>query len=322
VVTTPLTFAATANAVLYAGGKPVFADIAPDTWCLSPERAAEVLDGLEAEGRTVGLAPVHFAGLPAGVAAFREMARERGLFLVEDASHALGARWRDERGDWHGVGEGGADATTLSFHPVKHVTTAEGGAILTPHGEVARAARELRHHGIVRDPARMERPGPGWYHEMQSLGLNYRLTDVQCALGRVQLGRLDGFVDRRRALAERYRELLAGEPRVTPQAKSEDGDSSWHLFAVRVPRRDAVFEHMRGERIGVQVHYLPVYLHPFYRGLGFPAGLCPEAESVSADLLSLPLYPDLTDAEQDRVVDTLRRGLDRIGDRSGEVAQR
>ncbi len=206
-----------------------------------------------------------------------------------------------------------ADATALSFHPVKAITTGEGGAVLTPHAEVAERVRRLRHHGIERDPARFRYPSPGaFYHEMQEPGFNYRITHIQCALGTVQLGRLPGFVARRRELAARYHRLLADETRVVLQRIPPGCRSAWHLMAVEVPERDRVFAALRERGIGCQVHYLPVHLHPYYRDLGHGPGLCPVAEEHSRRTLSLPLWPAMEDRDVDRVVRQLRRVLDEV----------
>ncbi|MDQ7088767.1 MAG: DegT/DnrJ/EryC1/StrS family aminotransferase, partial [Acidobacteriota bacterium] len=307
-ITTPLTFAATSNAVLYCRARPLFADIRDDTWTLDPEAVTTVA---EAAGEKVrGLLPVHFAGLPADAERLVDLAHQRGWWVIEDACHALGARWRDGRGRWREVGDSPADATVLSFHPVKPITTGEGGAVLTGREDVARRVRELRHHGIVRDPAHLERRGPGWYHEMQHLGFNYRVTDIQCALGRVQLSRLPGFVERRRRLAALYRERLEGDRRIRLQAEVPEARSAWHLLAVRVPHRDRVYDLLRARRIGAQVHYPLVSSHPYYRRLGHTPESCPVAARHAAGTLSLPLYPDLTDAQVGRVCDALIHALD------------
>ncbi len=309
----PLTFAASANAALYAGARPVFVDVHPGTWCLDPDRLRELLRDPPGEGRPRGVVPVHFAGLPAHAEEIAAIAREHGLFVLEDACHSLGAEWEDAAGRTHRVGDGTtADATVLSFHPVKGITTGEGGAVLTPHAEIAERVRRLRHHGIERDPARFRFPSPGaFYHEMQELGFNYRITDIQCALGTVQLDRLEGFVERRRELAARYHRLLADDPRVTFQEIPPGCRSAWHLLAVEVPSRDRVFAALRERGIGCQVHYLPVHLHPYYRDLGYGPGLCPVAEGHSARTLTLPLFPAMADADVDRVVADLREVLDK-----------
>ena len=312
-VTTPMTFAATANAVLYAGGKPLFADIDDRTFTLSPEAVVRLAEEHAGPEKIRGILPVHFAGLPADMEAFGSLARERGWFVIEDACHALGAEWRDAEGIWRKVGGGGSDAVVLSFHPVKHITTGEGGAVLTPHAEIAERVRELRHHGIVRDPARLKRHRAAWYHEIQHLGMNYRLTDMQAALGTVQLDRLGTFVDLRRKVAQRYTELLAGDGRITLQAQPSGTRSSWHLFPVKVPHRDRIFTRLREERIGVQVHYFPVHLHPYYQELGYREGLCPAAEALGEQILSLPMFPGLREADIERVADALRRALDEAG---------
>lgn len=317
VITTPLTFAATSNAVLYAGGSPLFADIDPRSWCLSPESVSEMLDTHARRREIVGIVPVHFAGSPAHAREIRDLARSKDLFVIDDACHAIGASWQDEKAAWRRIGDGSlADATILSFHPVKHITSGEGGAVLTSDAEIARRIRALRHHGIVRDEAHLLNPNPAaWYHEMQELGYNYRITDIHCAIGRVQLEKLAGFVEARREIAACYMDALADESRIRCQWIPDDVRSSWHLFAVEVPERDRIFGALRAAGIGAQVHYPLVYQHPYYRQLGFEAGLCPRAEQHAAATLSLPMYPGLKAGDIERVIHALTTALDRTGTR-------
>ena len=302
VITSPMTFAATANAVLFCGAKPVFADILPGTLCIDPEQvAAKITPGTKA------VAPVDFAGHPCDYGRLRAIAQEHGLLLIEDACHALGATYRGKR-----LG-GIADLTVFSFHPVKHITTGEGGMILTDREDLYTAMRDFRTHGITKDPAVMSRnPGP-WYCEMTGLGWNYRLTDIQSALGSLQMRRLDAFVARRREIARLYDNLLADVPHVTPQGQAGYGESSYHLYAVRIDfaaagigRKD-LFERLAAARILPQVHYIPVHLHPYYREhLGTGPGDHPVAEQYYEQALSLPMYPLLTDDDVRRVVQELR----------------
>lgn len=294
-VTTPLTFAATANAGLWHGAVPVFADVDPRDGNLDAAAAAKALTP-----RTKAVVPVHYAGKPVDLDAFRDLARSRGLVLIEDACHALGATYKGRR-----VGSIG-DMTVFSFHPVKSITTGEGGAVLTNDPELARRLTRFRQHGIER--------GEDWEYAVEELGVNARLTDLQSALGLSQLSRLDEFIARRRALAARYATLLAGWPELTPPASAPE--SAWHLYPLRLApawagRRREVFRGLREEGIGVQVHYIPVHRHPLYRSKGYAQDLCPNADDFYAREISLPLFPTLTDAEQSEVVAALRRTLDR-----------
>lgn len=299
IVTSPLTFVATASTALLLGAAVRFADVEADTGNLDAAAAAAAVTA-----RTKLVVAVDYAGHPADYEALRRVAGDAGLGLVADGAHSFGAAYR-------GAPVGSlADATTLSFHPVKSITTAEGGAILTDDEAYARGARLFRNHGIVREAEEVSLRAPGaWYYEVRTLGLNYRLPDVLCALGLSQLAKLDGFVQRRRALAHRYRDALAdvaGLEQPTPRA---DVEPSWHLYVVRVSdplRRDAFFARLRASGIGAQVHYLPVYAHPAIAALGYAPGACPVAEDFAARAVSIPLYPKLTDAEADRVVAGIR----------------
>ncbi|GAB4257785.1 MAG: UDP-4-amino-4,6-dideoxy-N-acetyl-beta-L-altrosami ne transaminase [Deferrisomatales bacterium] len=304
VCTSPVTFLATANAALYCGARPAFADVDPETACLDPE-ALEAR--LEAGLRPKVVAAVHYAGLPCDLARLGALAERFGFVLVEDACHALGARYRLDDA-WGPVGDGRASrAAVFSFHPLKAVTTGEGGAVVTNDPELAERVRRLRAHGAVRggDP---ERP---WRYEMRELGFNYRITDLQCALGRSQLDKLASFVERRARLARLYRRALADlEARdllalpVEPPGRA----SAWHLFAVRLPRdRDRMHRELAARGIGTQVHYTPVHLQPYYRErFGTGAGDCPAAERYAARTLSLPLFPAMGDRDVGRVVEALR----------------
>jgi dTDP-4-amino-4,6-dideoxygalactose transaminase len=239
--------------------------------------------------------------------AIAKLGREYGFRIVEDASHALGATHRNSP-----VGAClYSDITTTSFHPVKIVTTGEGGMLLTRSAEIADRVTRLRSHGINRDPAHMSGDGDGaWYYEQIELGFNYRMTDLQAALGESQIGRLSSFVDRRRFLARRYRERLSELPLRMPSA-DDDETSAWHLFVIRVDeqRRRQVFDSLRSAGIGVNVHYIPVHLQPYYRQLGFTVGQYPEAEKYYREAITLPLYPAMSDDDQDIVITALERDL-------------
>ncbi len=311
--TSPNTFVASANCGLYCGAQVDFVDIDPRTYNLCPNALARKLEQAESEGRLPKVVvPVHFAGQPCDMAAIHALAREYGFRIIEDASHAIGGRYRSEP-----IGNGRySDITVFSFHPVKIITTGEGGMALTNDAELAGRMARLRTHGITRDPAQMthEPDGP-WYYQQIELGFNYRMTDIQAALGYSQLQRLDEFVARRHELADRYDALLADLPVITPW-RDPDAWSAFHLYVIRLDERRAgqsrraVFEALRQRGIGVNVHYIPVHTQPYYRALGFAEGDDPEAERYYREAISLPLYPGLAEAEQDFVVEQLRAILE------------
>jgi perosamine synthetase len=303
-ITSPISFAASANCVLYQGALPRFVDIDPATWNLDTEAvAAAVSDATRA------VIPVSFAGLPVDLAPLAPI-RDR-VVVIEDASHALGARRETVRVG----GPGGADMTTFSLHPVKAITTGEGGLVATEDDELDRRLRLFRTHGVTRDGVTRSATDGDWYHEMQELGFNYRITDFQCALGLSQLPRLDEFIGERNRVARRYRELLADEPRIALPPEALEGDlHAYHLFVVRVrggaPARLAVFDALRRAGIGVQVHYIPIYRHPYYRDVvRSPQDACPRAEEYYGEAISLPMFPGVSDADVDRVVSELGRAL-------------
>jgi len=311
VATTPLTFVATASCICHAGGAPRFVDVEPDTLNLDPSGLEALLAGEEGS-RVRGVVPVHFAGCPADVERIASIARRRGLFVLEDASHALGARWRDAGGELRSVGAcSHSDLATVSFHPVKHITTGEGGAVLTNDATLAERIRSLRSHGQLRD---LPQSDGAWSYEVHELGFNYRLTDLQCALGLVQLGRLDAWLERRAQLVARYREALAADARIRWVTEPPGTQPAWHLFTIQVPQRAEIFQQLTKAGIGVQVHYLPVHLHPYFRErFGTAAGDHPCAEVYYEQALSLPLFPAMSDADVDRVVATLLRALSSRG---------
>jgi perosamine synthetase len=304
VLVPPITFAASANCARYQGATVRFADIDLDTLCLDTAAAAAAIGP-----RTRAIVPVSFAGLPVDLSPF-DAVRDR-VVVIEDAAHALGAL-RDGRPVG---GPGGADMTCFSLHPVKLMTTGEGGVVTTEDDELARSLRAFRTHGIVREDLN---PGPldgGWYHEMRDLGFNYRITDIQCALGTSQLTRLPDWVERRNALAERYRAALADEDRIIlPPAAPPNWRHGYHLFVIQVrdgaEARLRTFEALRAAGIGVQVHFIPTYRMPYYRDtLGVPQDQCPAAEEYYAGAITLPLFPAMTDDDVDRVVEELGRCL-------------
>jgi UDP-4-amino-4,6-dideoxy-N-acetyl-beta-L-altrosamine transaminase len=297
VIISPLTFAATANAVLYLGARPVFVDI---------ETATGTIDAGAVEAaitpRTRAVVAIDFAGLPADYDALRAIATRHDIELIADAAHSLGATY-------NGRPVGGlADVTILSFHPAKAITTGEGGAVLTDNEAVADFARAFRTHGIVRTPARLRRSDGPWHQEMQSLGFNYRLTDFQAALGSSQLRKLDRFIARRREIAAAYDRALSKVAGIRLPGRRDGAESAWHLYVLRVDdpsRRRPFFEALRERGLGVQLHYIPVYRHPFYEDLGYARGLCPRAEDYSARAVSIPLYPALTEGQVARVVEVV-----------------
>lgn len=293
VVVSPLTFVATASSAALHGANVVFADVSEDTGNLDPDAAKAALTP-----HTTVVAGVDYAGHPIDAEPLRALAHDAGALLLEDAAHSVG-------GYWHGRPVGDlADLTTLSFFPTKNLTTAEGGAVVSPRDDLVARARSFRNIGLVRDKAVQRYPGEGpWHQEVHEFGLNYRLPDVLAALGSSQLGRLDGFVARRTRLHARYDAALADVAEVRTPARRDGADPAWHLYPLRVldGRRRELFEFLRERGIGVQVNYVPTYWHPVFEDMGYRRGLCPVAEEYYRQQLSLPLFPDLTDSDADRV---------------------
>jgi dTDP-4-amino-4,6-dideoxygalactose transaminase len=303
VITTPITFAATANSVLYCGGTPIFADIDPKTWQLSPE-AVEA----RVSGRTRAVIAVDYTGEPCDYDALRAVCDRHGLVLIEDAAHALGSRYK-------GRPLGGvADLTAFSFHPVKTATSGEGGAVTTNDAAYARKLELVTKHGITRDPETTGADG-GWYYEMIELGGNYRITDIQCALLGSQLDKLPRFARRRKALTLKYNEAFQGMPQLTLQREYPGSDTVRHLYVVRLDRRrlrvdrKRVFDALRAENIGVNVHYIPVYTFPYYARMGYMRGICPHAEALYGEILTLPLFYAMSDADADDVITAVKKVL-------------
>lgn len=309
--TVPNTFVASANVGRLCGADVDFVDVDRGNWNMSVAALQEKLQTAAAAGRLPKVViPVHFGGESCDMAAIGELAKQYGFAVIEDASHAVGGRYREQM-----IGAcQHSDITVFSFHPVKIVTTAEGGAALCNDTDLARRMEALRSHGVTRDAQQFQQQAHGpWYYEQVALGLNYRLTDLQAALGCQQMERLDAFVERRLALAARYDALLADLP-VQVQLRSVEQRSAQHLYPVWMnPEqfdRTVVFEAMRSQGVGVNVHYIPVHTQTYYRQLGFDWGQFPEAERYYRGALSLPMFPDLTEAQQDEVVAALRRSLD------------
>lgn len=303
--TSPNSFVASANCALYCGASVDFVDIDPETLNISVVALADKLDRASRNGALPRIViPVHFAGEPCDMAEIGALAKQYGFHVIEDASHAVGAQYGDRMigGCQH------SDVTVFSFHPVKIVTTGEGGAAMTNDPALARAIARLRSHGITRDPAEMEGTSDGaWYYQQTGLGLNYRMTDMQAALGASQMTRLSDFVERRHRIADAYDRLLSGLPLRRPQ-RADGRRSALHLYPVQLDeaeRRREIFDAMRDAGIGVNVHYIPIHTQPHYRQLGFRPGDFPVAEDYYARALSLPMFPTLSDADQRYVATTL-----------------
>lgn len=313
------TFVASANCGLYAGAEVRLVDIEPGTHNLSLTSLDRELTTRSRPERPRVVVPVHFAGHPVDLPALAALARRHGLTIIEDASHALGAAWLEE-GRWYPVGCGRwSAATVFSLHPVKHITTGEGGVVLTDDDTIAASVRTLRHHGITRDPKLLERAeyrDQPWYYEMQALGFNYRLTDVQCALGLSQLSRLPAYLERRRQIARRYAAALQGLEHVRLPVEAPWARHAYHLFVLEIDfaalgtRRVEVMRRLRDDGIETAVHYIPIYRHPYYqKRYGLDPADFPETEAYYSRALTIPLFPAMTDAAVDRVVTALQRVL-------------
>ena len=317
--TTPITFAASANCVLYCGGTPVFADIDPDTYNISPEELESKITP-----QTKAIIPVHYTGQPCDMDAILEIARKHDLLVIEDGAHALGASYKGKK-----IGSI-ADMTCFSFHPVKPVTTGEGGMIVTDNEELYRKLVLYRSHGITRDKDMMQQyeeqlhqssdpalqeaadmlrgdvidPG-GWYYQQLELGYNYRITDISCALGASQMDKLDRFLERRRQIAKKYDEAFADIPQIKTPWQQEGCQSGWHLYMIQTMERSRreVFDGLRQAGIGVNVHYIPVYRHPYYQRNGYAGVHCLNAEAFYERAISLPIFPGLTGQQQDYVLE-------------------
>lgn len=298
VITTPITFIASSNCVLYQGGTPVFVDIDPQTYNMDPLQIEHHITT-----KTKAIIGVDFTGQPVEIEHIRELAKKYNLIFIEDAAHSLGADYNgDKVGKW-------ADMTMFSFHPVKHVTSGEGGIVVTDNKHYYDKLLQFRNHGMTREATELTRNDGPWYYEMQALGYNYRMTDLQAALGASQMNKLDDFIARRREIVEIYNRELAGLEGIILPYQAPSTNSSWHLYVIRwvpeyfnVSRRE-IFEQFRNMNIGVNVHYIPVYLQPYYQQLGYKAGLCPVAEQYYNTCITLPLFPKMTDAD---VIDVCR----------------
>lgn len=311
--TTPVTFVASANCGLYCGARVDFVDIDPHTYNLCPQALAAKLEQADKQDQLPKVVvAVHLCGQPCDMQALHALSQRYGFKLIEDASHAIGGQYQGEF-----IGNGRySDITVFSFHPVKIITTAEGGMAMTNDDTLAERMNLLRSHGVTRDPALMTREADGpWYYQQVDLGFNYRMTELQAALGVSQMARLDDYVARRNALADRYDDLLAELPLTVPW-QHPDSYSGRHLYVIRLDlerittSHRQVFEALRGQGIGVNLHYIPVHTQPYYQQMGFQQGDFPLAEAYYAEAISLPLYPGLSEAQQDKVVAALRSALE------------
>lgn len=303
VITTPITFAASANCALYCGAKPVFADINERTYNIDPDSViAHITE------KTRAVVAVDFTGQAVELDGLQELTKEKGIVLIEDGAHSIGTKYKDK-----GVGSI-ADMTTFSFHPVKTVTGGEGGAVLTNSEEYYKKLLLYRAHGITRDPSLMEKESHGtWYYEQISLGMNYRMTDIQAALIISQLDKLEKFSKRRKEIVARYNEAFQELPEITVQAEIPESDTTRHLYILRLKLdklkvgRKEFFDAMAAENICCNVHYIPVYYHPYYEKLGYQKGLCPKAETLYEEMMSLPLYYSMTDQDVEDVIQGVRK---------------
>ncbi len=297
VIVSPMTFAASANCVLYCGGRPIFADIDPLTYNIDPTEIEKKITG-----RTKAILPVDYTGQSVDMDRIMELAAKHHLIVIEDAAHALGSEYKGKR-----VGAQ-ADLVSFSFHPVKPVTTGEGGLVTTNSEELYHRMLQFRTHGITKDNRQFQHKGGPWYYEQQLLGFNYRITDLQCALGISQMRRIDTFIERRREIVRRYQEAFQSMEELILPYEPAWSKSGWHIYVIRIrperlkAAREELFEALKAENIGVNVHYIPVYYHPYYQDLGYEKGLCPHAEKLYEETITLPLFPSLTEQDIEDVI--------------------
>jgi perosamine synthetase len=309
IITSPITFAATSNAALYLGGKVKFADIDKKTGNIDLDKVEGLINQ-----RTKILVPIHYAGYPIDMVKIKKLAKKYKLKVVEDACHALGAECKGNKVGNCKYG----DASILSFHPVKHITTGEGGAVLTNNKDIYEKVKVFRTHGIVKDKEKLKSKNEGqWYHEMQELGFNYRMTDIQAGLGISQLSKLDKFIKARRKVAQIYKKEFKDNPYFDLQIEESEFKHAYHLFPIRLKdkyreNKKEIFRKLREAGLWVQVHYIPVYLHPYYQKLGYKKGLCPIAEDFYKRVISIPIYVGMKDEEVKRVVRIIYQILSKI----------
>ncbi|BBU41194.1 UDP-4-amino-4,6-dideoxy-N-acetyl-beta-L-altrosami ne transaminase [Aeribacillus pallidus] len=305
VITTPMTFAASANCVIYQGGTPIFSDIDEKTYNIDPNKIEEKISD-----KTKAIIPVDFTGQPTELDGILEIAKKHNLVVIEDAAHALGAVYKGKR-----VGSI-SDMTMFSFHPVKHITTGEGGIITTNNREYYDKLLQFRSHGITREKDKLNEFHGPWYYEMQFLGYNYRMTDIQAALGTSQLKKVDKFVELRRKYVAMYNEAFKDIDEIITPFQHEDGQSSWHLYIIRLKldkltaSRREIFEALQQQNIGVNVHYIPVHLQPYYQQLGYKKGICPNAEKLYEEMITLPLFPAMSEKDVNDVIKAVKRTID------------
>jgi len=299
VITTPITFAASANSVLYQNGTPVFADVDPDTYNIDPESIEEKITA-----KTKAIIPVHYTGQPSEMDRIMEIADKYNLLVIEDGAHAVGAEYKGQK-----IGSI-ADMTTFSFHPVKHITTGEGGMITTNSKELYDKLIKFRTHGITKDSSEYIYASHGpWYHEQQKLGYNYRITDIQCALGISQLEKIDKFLARRREIVQAYNQAFNNFEGIIIPEQLKDTNSAWHLYVIQLQLekltadRKEIFRALRAKNLGVNVHYIPVYYHPYYQKLGYEKGICPNAEKLYERIITIPLYSKMNDQQVKEVIE-------------------
>ena len=305
VITTPITFAASANCVLYCGGTPVFADIDSDTWNIDPIKIEEKITA-----RTKAIIAVDFTGQAVQINEIREICKKYNLIFIEDAAHSIGTKY-------NGVPVGAhADFTTFSFHPVKTITCGEGGAILTNNKEYYDKLMLFRSHGITRDENILTHTPFNGYNEQVELGFNYRMTDFQAALGMSQLNKLDLFTNRRKEIVHKYNEAFSEISELTIQKEIKESDTTRHLYIIRLKSdmlkvgRNEIYKALNAENVGLQVHYIPVYFHPYYQQLGYKKGLCPKAEALYEEIITIPLYYSLSDDDVDSVIEAVKKVID------------
>jgi UDP-4-amino-4,6-dideoxy-N-acetyl-beta-L-altrosamine transaminase len=305
VITTPITFAASANCIRYCGGQVSFCDVDPSSILMNVKKLRNLLEQ-SPKGTYHGLIPVDFAGHPINLEEYRGLANEFGLWIIEDACHAPGAFFSTKTGKKEFCGNGKyADLAIFSFHPVKHIACGEGGMITTNDEKLYKKLLLLRTHGITKDPQQMEENDGGWYYEMKELGYNYRLTDFQAALGLSQLKRADEGIKRRREIAENYYKAFTNQPGIIWQSGSVEGHA-YHLYLVQVENRLQLYNFLKANNIFTQVHYIPVHTLPYYSQLGWKKGDFPESENYYSNCLSLPMYPSLLQEEQDYVIEKIK----------------
>jgi len=305
VIVSPMTFAASANAVLYCGGTPVFADIDSMTYNIDPNKIEEKITN-----KTKAIIPVDFSGQSVDMDRIKEIADKHDLIIIEDAAHALGSEYKGRK-----VGSQ-ADMVEFSFHPVKPITTGEGGIVTTNSEDLYNKMMIFRTHGITRDKERFNDNHGPWYYEQQYLGYNYRLTDIQSALGISQMSKIDDFLARRREIVRIYNDAFKDIKEIVTPFEAEFSNSGWHIYVIKVKHelltatRKEIFEALQAENIGVNVHYLPVYLHPYYRDLGYEKGICPNAEELYENMITLPLFPSMSNEDVYDVVAAAKKVID------------